>query len=99
MTKPTNNPAPHAGETNTTAMTKDGETPGMARPPAETEDHSKKPSFSSTEDEPLATAGTGGSEDPKGNLKPGGGQVPADSADADEEQKREEKLSRDGTGF
>ena len=40
-----------------------------------------KPSFSSTEDEPLATAGTGGSEDPKGRVRPGGGEVPSDSSD------------------
>lgn len=90
MTKPTNNPAPHAGEKNPLTP-KDGQTPGMAQPPAEsapetTEDDkrppkqpSREPSFSSTEDEPLATAGTGGSEDPKGRVRPGGGEVPADT--------------------
>ena len=51
-----------------------------------------EPSFSSVEDDPLATAGTGGSEDPKGRVRPGGGEVPADSADSDEEQERQEKL-------
>lgn len=40
---------------------------------------SKRPSFSSFEDDPLATAGTGGSEDPKGLVRRGGGEVPADS--------------------
>ena len=42
---------------------------------------SKKPSFSSLEDDPLATAGTGGSEDPKGLVRPGGGEVPSDTDD------------------
>jgi hypothetical protein len=46
---------------------------------------SKKPSFGSTTDDPLATAGTGGKDDPKGKARPGGGQVPAisDHRDAD----------------
>jgi hypothetical protein len=42
---------------------------------------SKKPSFSSFEDDPLATAGVGGSEDPKGRVRPDGEEVPADSPD------------------
>ena len=42
---------------------------------------STKPSFTSLEDDPLATAGTGGSKDPKGLVRPGGGEVPADSDD------------------
>ena len=46
----------------------------MAEPARPTPPPSKpqqdKPSFSSTKDDPLATAGTGGSEDPKGPNKP-----------------------------
>ena len=45
---------------------------------------SKKPSFSSLEDEPLATAGIIGSQDPKGLVRPGGGEVPADSDDQED---------------
>lgn len=45
---------------------------------------SEKPSFSSTEDDPFATAGTGGTEDPKGRVRPGGGEVPADGGDDDD---------------
>jgi hypothetical protein len=40
---------------------------------------SEKPSFSSFKDEPLATAGIVGSDDPKGRVRSGGGEVPADS--------------------
>ncbi len=72
-----------------------GETKKQDDQKVETQD----PSFSSTEDEPLATAGTGGSEDPKGKVRPGGGEVAAETPDSDEERKRQEKLSRDGTGF
>ena len=39
----------------------------------------EKPSFSSLKDEPLATAGIVGSDDPKGRVRPGGGEVPSDS--------------------
>lgn len=38
--------------------------------PAEQPKSEDKPSFTSTSDDPLATAGTGGSEDPKGAHKP-----------------------------
>lgn len=34
MTKPTNNPAPHAGEQEAPAIPKDGRTPGMGAPPS-----------------------------------------------------------------
>jgi hypothetical protein len=44
---------------------------------------SEKPSFSSFKDEPLATAGIVGSEDPKGRVRPGGSEVPSDSPEAD----------------
>lgn len=37
---------------------------------------SKRPSFGSFEDDPLATAGTGGSEDPKGLVRRGGARFP-----------------------
>jgi hypothetical protein len=50
---------------------------------------SEKPSFASTTDDPLATAGTGGSDDPKGKVRPGGGHVPADS---DEFERRAARL-------
>jgi hypothetical protein len=46
---------------------------------------SEKPSFSSLEDDPLVTTGIVGSEDPKGRVRPGGGEVPADSDDDDRE--------------
>jgi hypothetical protein len=36
MTKPTNNPAPHAGEKESPAIPKDGRTPGMGAPPSQT---------------------------------------------------------------
>ena len=52
----------------------------------------EQPSFSSTEDDPLATAGTGGSEEPKGRVRPGGGQVADNSREADEEEAHQEKL-------
>lgn len=52
---------------------------------------STKPSFASTEDDPLATAGTGGSHDPKGMVRPGLGQVPTDS---DEFERRAERLDQ-----
>lgn len=45
---------------------------------------SEQPSFSSLKDEPLATAGIVGSDDPKGRVRPGGGEVPADSPDDDD---------------
>ena len=34
----TNNPAPHAGETEAPAIPRDGETPGMGAPPQQTTD-------------------------------------------------------------
>ena len=44
---------------------------------------SEKPSFSSLKDEPLATAGIVGSDDAKGRVRPGSGEVPADSPEDD----------------
>ena len=43
--------------------------PARPTPPAD-ESPKDKPSFSSSKDNPLATAGTGGSDDPKGPNKP-----------------------------
>lgn len=77
-------------------------------PPGEAEKQlSTTPSFASTGDEPLATAGTGGSEDRKGKVRPGGGQASADSeaftkrADAldqaDDESRQKPKDGPSGT--
>ena len=56
-----------------------------------------KPSFSSSKDEPLATAGTGGSADPKKpGLKPKPSN-PASVTDTDETEASEEPL-REGPG-
>ena len=54
----------------------------------------EQPSFSSTEDDPLATAGTGGSEEPQGRVRPGGGDEAPEPHEPDEEQARQEKLGR-----
>jgi hypothetical protein len=59
---------------------------------------SEKPSFSSTEDDPLATAGTGGSEDPKGRVRPGGGEVPSDSGEQGISNRPEETPEQPDTG-
>jgi hypothetical protein len=53
-----------------------------------------KPSFSSSKDEPLATAGTGGSADPK---KPGLKPKPSNPASVTDTDEREEAL-REGPG-
>lgn len=57
--------------------------------PAEEKQPSTTPSFAATEDEPLATAGTGGSEDPKGKVRPGADVVPAGT---DEFNRRKARL-------
>jgi hypothetical protein len=59
---------------------------------------SDKPSFSSTQDDPLATAGTGGSEDAKGRVRPGGGEVPADSGEQGISNRPEEEPHEADTG-
>lgn len=55
---------------------------------------SSAPSFAATEDEPLVTAGTGGSEEPQGKVRPGGGAVPADSEDRDRRDDAQERGTR-----
>jgi hypothetical protein len=87
MSNETKSPAPHAGEKEPTPS-EDGQTPGTTKAPTAEKQPSKKPSFSSTEDDPLATAGTGGSEDLKGKVRPGGDEVPADSDALERRNKR-----------
>lgn len=79
------------GDTREPRAPKDDETAprGTEKQPSDT------PSFAGTDDEPLATAGTGGSHDPKGRVRPGGGQVPADSDEFDRRAERLEKADAD----
>lgn len=82
-----NDPLP--GEQLPGEQTNTAKTAGKPTPPAEHEQPSRRPSYASTTDDPLATVGTGGRDDPKGKVRPGGGVVPADS---DEFERRKQRL-------
>lgn len=84
MSKPTQQRPSTAGEKDTLAPPRSGKAAeGAGNPlnqhPEAGKVPSDKPSFSSIKDEPLATAGIVGSDDPQGRVRPGGGEVPADS--------------------